>query len=296
MQNKIDTVLIVDDDPAFLLLIKTILGNQGYRLLTAPDGKEAQSLIQQEDEPITVILLDWEMPKMNGIELLKWLKEQPEYEHTPVIMQTAKDSAENIREGINAGAFYYLTKPVDQDVLRSIVRVALADARSREALLHKLKENENPFELLIDGMFRFRTLTEGEFLAIRIANASPVPEKVMAISELITNAVEHGNLGITYDEKTRYVTDGQWYGEVTRRLELTQYADKYVQLHVKKDPSKLTVVIEDQGDGFDYKKYLDFDEARVFDNHGRGIAITMSALDIQYLGNGNTVVVTIPFE
>ena len=290
-----DTVLIVDDDPTTLLLIKTILANEGYRFFTAVDGKEAQSLIQQEAHSITAIILDWEMPRMNGIELLRWLKERTEFEHTPVIMQTARDSAENIREGINAGAFYYLTKPVDRGVLLSIVQAAVVDFRSREKLLHAVKAKENPFGLLVDGTFCFRTLPEGEFLSVRIANASPAPEKVTVISELITNAIEHGNLGITYDEKTGYVTEGTWHAEVERRLALPEYREKYVQLHVEKHPSKFTVTIEDQGKGFDHTKYLDFDEARVFDNHGRGIAMAKCALEIQYLGMGNKVVVTIPF-
>ena len=291
-----DTILIVDDDPTTLLLITAILGKEPYRLLSANDGAEAQSIIQRQGKSITAIVLDWEMPKMNGIELLRWLKDQPEYEHTPVIMQTARDSAENIREGINAGAYYYLTKPVDKGVLVSIVRAAVTDYRSREALLQNVRENENPFGLLIDGTFHFRTLSEGEFLAVRIANASRESEKVLVISELITNAIEHGNLGITYDEKTACVADGRWLDEVGRRLAMPEYANKYVRLHVEKQLSKLKITIEDQGKGFDYTKYLDFDEARVFDNHGRGIAMTAFALDVRYLGNGNTVVVTIPIE
>jgi DNA-binding response OmpR family regulator len=291
-----DTILIVDDDPTTLLLITAILGKEQYRLLTANDGAEAQSLIQQQGKSITAILLDWEMPKMSGIELLRWLKDQPEFEHTPVIMQTARDSAENIREGINAGAYYYLTKPVDKGVLVSIVRAAVNDVRTREKLLQNVRENENPFGLLIDGTFHFRTLSEGEFLAIRIANASPETEKALVISELITNAIEHGNLGITYDEKTACVAGGKLLHEVERRLAMPENEHKYVRLHVEKEPSNLRITIEDQGKGFEYAKYLDFDEARVFDNHGRGIAMTAFALDIKYEGNGNTVVVTIPLR
>ena len=289
-----DTILIVDDDPTTLLLITAILGKEQYRLLTANDGAEAQSLIQQQGKSITAILLDWEMPKMSGIELLRWLKDQSEFEHTPVIMQTARDSAEHIREGINAGAYYYLTKPVDKGVLVSIVRAAVTDVRSRETLLQNVRENENPFGLLIDGTFHFRTLGEGEFLAVRIAHASPESEKALVISELITNAIEHGNLGITYDEKTACLAGGRLRDEVERRLAMPEYENKYVRLHVEKQVSKLRITIEDQGKGFDYAKYLDFDEARVFDNHGRGIAMTAFALDIEYKGNGNTVVVTIP--
>ena len=264
--------------------------------MTAADGEIAQSMIADAPQQYTAILLDWEMPKMNGIELLRWIKEQPELENTPVIMQTAKDSTENIREGIDAGAFYYLTKPFDQELLLSIVNAALADYHYKTSLIKKLRESENPFGLLVEGTFRFRTLIEGERLVIWIANACPSPGKAMELSELITNAVEHGNLGITYEEKTDFVSNGTWSAEIDRRLGLPEHAGKNVVVHLRKYQEKLTVLIEDQGAGFDYKKYLDFDESRVFQNHGRGIAMAGSSLGLHYLGNGNKVLVTVPYE
>ena len=290
-----DTILIVDDDPAILLLIKTILADQGYRLLTAADGRQAQSIIKEKGGEITVLLLDWEMPYMNGIDLLRWLKDQREYERTPVIMQTAKEDPENIREGIEAGAFYYLIKPFNRDVLLSIVEAAVDDVHARRELLQKIQQTANPYDLLVEGVFRFKTLGDGELLAARIAKAAPVPERVMIISELMRNAVEHGNLGITYDEKTAILADGNLETEVDRRLKLPQYAEKYVEVQFRKLPTKLTVTIEDQGEGFDFTKYLGFDETRVFDSHGRGIAMTACELDVQYQGNGSSVTVTIPF-
>ena len=290
-----DTILIVDDDPANLLLIKSILTDQGFRLLTAADGRQAQSIIRKKGADITALLLDWEMPNMNGIDFLRWLKDQREYEHTPVIMQTAKEDPENVREGIEAGAYYYLIKPFNREVLLTIVQAAAADVRLRRELLEKLKQSENPYDILVDGLFQFKKLLEGELLAARIANASPHPEKVMIISELMRNAVEHGNLGITYDEKTAILADGDLTKEIERRLKLPKYADRIVRVQFRKFPTKLTVTIEDQGEGFDFSKYLGFDEARVFDSHGRGIAMTASELDVQYQGKGNSVTVTIPF-
>jgi DNA-binding response OmpR family regulator len=235
------------------------------------------------------------MPNMTGIDLLRWLKDQREYERTPVIMQTAKEDPENVREGIEAGAYYYLIKPFNRDVLLSIVQAAVADVHARQDLLRKLKQSENPYDILVDGLFQFRTLHDGELLAARIANASPDPQKVMIISELMRNAVEHGNLGITYDEKTAILADGDLTKEVERRLSLPKYAERVVRVQFRKLPTKLTVTIEDGGEGFDFTRYLGFDETRVFDSHGRGIAMTACELDVQYQGKGNSVVVTIPF-
>jgi CheY-like chemotaxis protein len=284
-----DTILIVDDDPAILLLIKTILADQGYRLLTAADGRQAQSIIQQKGGEITVLLLDWEMPNMNGIDMLRWLKDQREYEHTPVIMQTAKEDPENIREGIEAGAFYYLIKPFNRDVLLSIVQAAVDDVHARRELLEKIQQSANPYDLLVEGVFRFKTLGDGELLAARIAKAAP---SEFDHFELMRSA---SSTEISASPTTAILADGSLDTEVERRLKLPQYADRYVEVQFRKLPTKLTVIIADQGEGFDFTKYLGFDETRVFDSHGRGIAMTACELDVQYQGNGNTVTVTIPF-
>src|ERR1041384_6909854 len=289
-------ILVVDDDPGIRLLIETILRREGYSIITAEDGMKAKAMIERKRETFSSILLDWNMPEMTGIELLRWIKEQPELENPPVIMQTALDSPERIREGIDAGAYYYLVKPFDEMLLVSIVKGAVSDFGFKNSLLGRVKESENPFKLLTEGRFRFKTLADGEYLAVRIASACPVPEEALMISELITNAVEHGNLAITYDEKTKLVEDGALLSEVERRLALPEFASRNVELSLSKSPDKLIVTIEDQGKGFDYKKYLDFDETRVFDNHGRGIAMSRSALGLEYVGAGNKVIVTVPFK
>ena len=131
---------------------------------------------------------------------------------------------------------------------------------------------------------------------MRIANTTPVPDIAIAVTEIMTNAVEHGNLGISYKEKTEYVSKGTWTSVVSQLLDLPEHAAKYVDVFIKKYPKKMTVLIEDQGPGFDFRKYLKLDGTRLFDNHGRGIAIANSCLELEYLGSGNRVLVTIPFE
>ncbi len=291
-----DTILIVDDNPDVVFLVRTTLEAEGYHCLTASDGLEAQALIEKMKEQITVILLDWKMPKMSGIELLRWIKSQPELKDIPVVMQTVLDKPEEIKEGIDAGAFYYLTKLTDPKLLLSIVKAAVSDFHQKKALLDKIKVGENPLALLVEGNFRFRTLADGEYLALGIANVCAAPEEVVAISELINNAVEHGNLGITYDAKTKYIEEDTLYAEIERRLALPKYARKYVEVRVKKSKDEMTVLITDQGPGFDFKKYLVLDESRVFDTHGRGIALANGLRDLQYLGTGNQVLITIPLR
>jgi CheY-like chemotaxis protein len=291
-----DTILAADDDRGILLLIQSILGSEQYSLVTASDGEAARALIAADPERFSAILLDWEMPALTGIDLLRWIKTQHALADLPVILATARDGGEQIREGIEAGAFYYVTKPFDRRLLLSIVNAALADYRHKKALNRKLKESQNPFQNLVHGRFRFRTLAEGERLALWIANACPRPADVMGIIEIMTNAVEHGNLGITYQEKTDLVEEGRWQAEVERRLMLPGVAQKVVRVNLHRGDQKLMVLVEDQGEGFDFVKYLALDPSRAFDNHGRGIVMARTDMILQYLGRGNRVRVTIPLH
>jgi DNA-binding response OmpR family regulator len=288
-----DTILVVDDEPNLVLIVKRILEEEGFQVWSAGDGKEAQDFLLSGKEQISTIVLDWSMPKMTGIELLKWIKDQTGFEHIPVVMQTALSTPSHIRQGIEAGAFYYLTKPTHREVLKAIVTAAVADYNHARTLLKKIKEGENPYKLLLEGSFRFRTIEEGEYLALRLANASPNPDSVIGLSELFTNAVEHGNLEITYEEKTELIEKGTWKHEVDRRLALPENKGKMVNITVTNSGDLLSIAIEDQGKGFDFERFLTLDEKRVFDNHGRGIAIANDNLSLQYEGEGNRVNATI---
>jgi DNA-binding response OmpR family regulator len=296
MSNKPtrDTVLIVDDEDALRDVLRRMLEGEGCGVLTARDGTEGLEMLQAHPESISVVILDWVMPQMSGIELLRWMKTQDHIEHIPVIMLTALDDPERIKEGIDAGAFYYLVKPFQRTLLKSILRAAVFDFHNTRHLLEKLKQYEKPIALLEEGTFRFRTPEEAEQLAVMIASETPDPEHAMVIAELLMNAIEHGNLGITYEEKGKLVEEDLWQAEVDRRLALPENANKNVVVRMKKANRNLQIEIEDQGTGFDFERYLRFDESRLFDNHGRGIAIAMASLNVQFLGTGNKVVVTFP--
>ncbi|MBI1805510.1 MAG: response regulator [Ignavibacteria bacterium] len=291
-----DTILIVDDDPDMIVFLQEILESSGYGVCVANNGVDAQTMINTRLHIISAIILDWVMPDMSGIDVLRWMKQDQRLRHIPVIMHTGRTDPSHIREGIDAGAFYYLTKPSNYDVMLSVVGTAVYDFHQMKTLLLQIDGCENPFKLLVEGMFRFKTLEEAEYLAMRIANGCPNREDALAISEILFNAVEHGNLGISYDEKTEYVAEGTWHSMLDRRLALPENAEKCVEVTVKKYPDKITVMVKDGGPGFDFQKYLTMDPSRAFDNHGRGIAIANSYLSLQYFGTGSQVLITIPFQ
>ena len=289
-----EKILVVDDSRTVRMALEALLEGMGLEVLLAKDGRQCLEVLEQEKPD--AIILDIIMPEMDGFEVLRWIKKQSRLRDIPVIMQTVVDDTKSIRQGIDEGAFYYLTKPVEEALMQSIINAALGDLHKKEALREKIADTENPFELMVEGTFRFKTLAEGEYLALRIANASSSPKDTVVINELFVNAVEHGNLGITYDDKTEYVDQGTWETEIARRLALPEHADKDVTVNIKRYPNKMTVLIADQGPGFDFKKYSELDESRALDNHGRGIVMAKMYLDFQYLGSGNKVLVALPCE
>jgi len=291
---SLNTILIADDDPGSLILLGGLLAEPRRTVLTCSDGLQAREIIEREVDKLAVVILDWAMPGLSGIDLLRWIKDTPALSDIPVILQTARDEPESVREGIEAGAFYYLTKPVAEEVLRSVTRAAITDHWERLELLAKLQECQNPLGYLIEGRFRIRTLDEAQSLAVMLANSCAVPSNAMSIAELFVNGIEHGNLELTYDDKTELLERGTWLKEVTRRLSMEAYRDRVLRVHVTRRDTLMTVYIEDEGRGFDYKKYLTMDESRVFHTHGRGIAMAGAVLKIQYLGTGNRVLVSIP--
>jgi adenylate cyclase len=122
MPNK---VLIVDDEPFNLDLLEQELGDQNYSIERASDGVEA--LEKVESFQPDVILLDYMMPKMNGIEVVKRLRQDEKYKLIPVILLTAKGSQEDKVRGLDAGADDYVVKPFDSFELlarvRSMIRI-----------------------------------------------------------------------------------------------------------------------------------------------------------------------------
>jgi CheY-like chemotaxis protein len=285
-------ILAVDDEEFNLDIIKRHLVRAGFEAILAGDG--LQALEKLEENPDTsAIVLDRMMPGMDGMEFLSRIKGIAKYQDIPVIMQTAAAGSEQVLQGIQAGVYYYLTKPYDDILLLAILEAALRDARAKKEMKEEVRRQRRMLGLMEEAIFHFRTLEDAKTLAFYIANCFPEPEKtVFGLNELLVNAVEHGNLGITYSEKTQLVLGGTWFQEVERRLEAPEYRDKLARLSFKAGKDAFAVTIKDEGDGFDWTKYVELSPDRATDPHGRGIAASrlMSFDSMEYLGTGNEVV------
>jgi sigma-B regulation protein RsbU (phosphoserine phosphatase) len=289
-------VLIVDDNPHDRALLHEYLSREGYETETAEDGVEGFHMLERDPWRYDVILLDRNMPRLGGVELLQWLKANAELRSLPVILQTASDSRTDLIEAMKGGAFYYLTKPYDVEMLLTVVATAARDRATYRQLQTVARRSEMATALLRTASFRLRTVEEARDVGTLVAGLCPDPANtVIGLTELIVNAVEHGNLGITYAEKSELNGMDRWLAELERRASLPENAAKFVDVTFERDAEAIRITIHDEGTGFDWKPYLEPDPTRVFDTHGRGITIArrLSFDDLVYRGIGNEVVATI---
>lgn len=296
MDNSKPTILIVDDEPINLDIICAHLENDNYKLVTANDGQEAWSLLESSPESFDTIILDRMMPTLDGMQLLANIKENEMMEHVPVVMQTAKAENQDVIEGLKAGAYYYLTKPYNGDVLKTIVRSAVNDRLHEKSLHESLRQGRQIFDLMTFGRFKIRNLLQCNLVASQVAHLCPQPHRVVTeISELLINALEHGNRRIGYDEKSKLMRSGMWQLEIERRLKSKQNSGGFIELEFNVHAESVQIRIRDQGQGFDWTPYMDFDPDRAFDPHGRGIAVARlsSFDDLEYIGEGNEVIATV---
>lgn len=289
-------ILIVDDSTLDQRLLSEYLGRRGYKIECASDGLEALEKLQADALRYDLVLLDRQMPRMGGMEVLANIKRDPRLRTLPVILQTAAASRQEIMEGFAAGAYYYLPKPYDVDVLMTVVASAARDFGEYKRLQEQLARGLQCLTLIRSAVISIRTVEEARNVASVVANACPSPyTAVIGLTELLVNGVEHGNLGITYEDKTALNADGSWEEEVNRRLALPENAGKRVELRLDRKADELRFTIRDEGPGFLWNGYLTVDPKRAFDNHGRGIAIarSMSFDSVEYRGTGNEVVATV---
>lgn len=119
-------VLLVEDEVDLVTLLRYNLEKEGFRTLTAGDGEEA--LLIAEEQPLNLILLDWMLPLMSGIEVCRQLRRNPRTRDIPIIMLTARgEEADKVR-GLNAGADDYIAKPFSPIELVARMRAVLRRA------------------------------------------------------------------------------------------------------------------------------------------------------------------------
>ena len=170
------SVLVVDDATFIRDLVKKGLRDNlpGIQIEEAVNGRKAQQMLGRN--PIDLILCDWEMPEMSGLELLQWCREQESLKGVPFIMVTSRGDKENVVQAIQAGVSDFIGKPFSNEQLITKVKKALQRAGKLAALM-----SAAPPKMLSTGAFAndsLAALTGGKSEVVR--SAAPTPAAAFA--------------------------------------------------------------------------------------------------------------------
>ncbi|MGB6301259.1 MAG: SpoIIE family protein phosphatase [Rivularia sp. (in: cyanobacteria)] len=116
-------ILVIDDDPAVQILLKRMLEKQGYQVVAVSNGEDGigQAIVSRP----AMIICDWLMPGLSGLDVCRYIKKDPNFSTTFFILLTSLDSVADRVKGLDAGADDFITKPIEQNEMRARVRAGL---------------------------------------------------------------------------------------------------------------------------------------------------------------------------
>lgn len=182
-RNGKRTILVVEDEAALAMLLRYNLEKQGFRVEEASDGQEA--LNRLSEAPPDLVLLDWMLPSLSGLEVCRQIRRRSTTRDLPVIMVTARTDDQDTVRGLNTGADDYITKPFNMDALLARVRALLrrSGAASGKGLLafHDLQMDLDAHRVSRNGRAIHLGPTEFRLLEFLIQH----PRRVFGREELL---------------------------------------------------------------------------------------------------------------
>jgi len=268
------TILCVDDEENNIDIIEKHLKKENFHFHSVASADEAKNFLRHSKEEVAVIVLDKMMPGTDGIDFLTELKKDVKFFNIPVILQTSATSNEDVKKGLEAGAYYYLQKPYKPDILITTVSSAFRSYLQTKADKAYTKDFITSLPHIQDLKIRIKITTDISFNSSYLARVAKDQRKVIAsLSHLIVNEIEHGNLEIGFEQKSELLCNGTY----EKKLQALQkeHEDKCVEITLTRDNANKQVIytIKDQGKGFNPSKVMKFEPHRMHEPNGRGIAM-----------------------
>ncbi|WP_374244330.1 ATP-binding protein [Zoogloea sp.] len=262
-------IWLVGGDPRLAGQIEAWLTPAGYECIQLAC---AQAHLRFPDElALTDRVIVDASPDDCSLELLAVLK----HAGVQVTLLVEAEDLLSVESGLYATVSGFLVKPFERQALTAALALPWGGVSAPAG-----------------GYFPFRTLEDVTGLSQLVAGLCPEAEMVqIALSELMLNAVEHGNLGLGFVRKGELMSCGAWRNEVERLLDAPAYLERFAYLRVELRPREVRFLIRDQGNGFDPTPFLNLNPARSVEPHGRGIAIArmLAFPDLVFLEGGRCV-------
>lgn len=285
------TVLVVDDSAVDRRLVQGLLSkSESVQVELAASGEEAVARI--EESPPTLVVTDLVMPGMSGLELVA--KIAAEHADIPVILMTGKGSEEVAVKALQAGAASYVPKGAMHQLLLSTVQDVLdmVHERTRHArLMDSLQRGRFQFVLgndpsLIPSLINH---VQSVLSSVGLCDEANIIRVCIALEEALRNALFHGNLELTSEQREG---DVQVYQRlIDERTKKAPYAGRELSVTVEITPSSGRFTIRDQGPGFDPAKLPDpTDPENLEKVSGRGLLLMKTFMDeVVFNDTGNEV-------
>lgn len=293
------TILLIDDEDVVREELGGILEDEGYRVLAGADGEEGLALFRAHGPDI--VITDVRMPRRDGLSVAMAIRQQAP--HVPVTVITGHGTEAMAIEALRAGVTDFIKKPVRLEDL------AAALTRMEAARLLAMPHANLAMPAAVESMQRvWRYTLRNEMGAIPAfveamlkqcakrarLEAKAQMELSLALRELLLNALEHGNLGLSFADKTEALESGTLEALLRSRATDPRYVERRITVETTLQPSLITVSIEDMGEGFDWNNLADpLDPSQQLASHGRGILLARMSVDtLEYNATGNRVTVT----
>jgi CheY-like chemotaxis protein/anti-sigma regulatory factor (Ser/Thr protein kinase) len=282
-------VLVVDDQETLRALLSRLLIREGFEPIEAGDGEHAVELFKSLS-PL-VVVSDIMMPKMDGLALLHEIKRIDR--NATVILMTGQGNEDVLLDALRGGATNFFKKPFNIreliEEIRKVVEFRLEAARSTlfspfivEETKHFVMPRADSAYFPIINQITLQLpclLPEGEILNLKIG-----------IEEMIANAIEHGNLGISFEEKNRAIEEGRLAELIAERGRQSDSAGRAVHVISRLTPDYFEISIRDDGQGFAWRDLPDVAPESLLSFNGRGIFLTKIYFDeVTYSESGTMV-------
>ncbi|MEI2385241.1 ATP-binding protein [Breoghania sp. JC706] len=286
---------ILSDDAARILSAAAVLQKHGARFRFIESPHDLDQIARACRDHIEVVLVEDTLPRGRIRDLLRTGPlAKPGPGVRPVVLMEDADKALR-KDARKAGAVLVAEPPQNSRALQRLLRPLTSPVSPSAG---SLTRGRSEFGALLSGLFEIRTLEEAENLATLLASNTPEPEKVrLGIWELLSNAIEHGNLGITFEEKTSLLETGHFHEEISRRLGLDRYRDRVARVYFSLGPGSAHLKVSDDGPGFDFQEFMN-SEPQIERPNGRGIRLVcqMCFDELAFVGTGNAVEATVHFR
>lgn len=289
-------ILFIGNERPYLESVANYVKEHGFPNYKILNYDTAFSELITYPENYTAIILETDGERDDAFNILKKISTSSVLKTLPIILYPEAESqelaAELIEMAIKQGVRYCLPQPGNQPLTIQILQAAAQDYE-RHLGWQQTPKQEKAVYCLESAFFKFKTLQDAHAVALFIAEACPNPRlAIVGITEILVNAIEHGNLGITSEEKEDLLREeNAWLQEIERRLKLPQNNNKYVEVHITRDPQELRLKVKDQGKGFNWRDIDKFKRDMMFNTHGRGITMAKNLIfkEVRYMGVGNEV-------